>query len=72
MMEAICYPETPVNFQEATRRYIPDEHFLNHCCNILRSYMILLLFSGKTEHNERAVLDHWISNLALNVNSNCA
>jgi hypothetical protein len=72
MMEAICYPETPVNFQGDTRLYIPEgEHFFNHCCDILKTYMVLLLFSGKAEHNVRAVLDHWISNLAFNVKSNC-
>jgi hypothetical protein len=40
-MEAICSPETSVDFQWTTPRYIAGDRTLhNHCCENLKSYMI--------------------------------
>jgi hypothetical protein len=38
-MEAIHASETSVDFQQATRRYTPEDRTLhNHHCDILKSY----------------------------------
>jgi hypothetical protein len=38
-MGAICSPELSVDFQQTTRRYIPeDSTFHNHRCENLKSY----------------------------------
>jgi hypothetical protein len=39
-MEATCSPETSDDFQQTTRRYIPeDSTFHNHRCENLKSYV---------------------------------
>jgi hypothetical protein len=38
-MEAACSTETSLNFQQTTRRYIPEDRILhNHRCEHLKSY----------------------------------
>jgi hypothetical protein len=45
-MEAICSSEKSVHFQWTTRRYIPEDRTLhNHCCENLKSYIFLFIFS---------------------------
>jgi hypothetical protein len=40
-IEAICSSETSVDFQQTTRRYIPEDSTLhNHRCENLKSYII--------------------------------
>jgi hypothetical protein len=39
-VEAICSPETSVEFQRTTRRYIPEERTINnHRCENLKLYL---------------------------------
>jgi hypothetical protein len=48
-MEAVCSPETSVDFYRTTRRYIPEDCTLhNHRCENLKSYMVeVYLYIGK-------------------------
>jgi hypothetical protein len=44
LMEAICSSETSVDFQQTTRRYIPEDSTIyNHRCENLKFYMIRLV-----------------------------
>jgi hypothetical protein len=47
-MEAVCSSETSVDFQDNTRRYIPEDSTLhNHRCENLKSYIVLdIVFYG--------------------------
>jgi hypothetical protein len=41
-MEATCSSETSVDFQQATRRYIPEDTILqNHRCENLKSILFM-------------------------------
>jgi hypothetical protein len=41
-MEAVCSPETSIDFQRTTRLYIPEDSTLHiHCGDNLKSYMFL-------------------------------
>jgi hypothetical protein len=41
------FSETSVHFQRTTRRYIPEDSTgNNHCCEILKSYILLFLTIG--------------------------
>jgi hypothetical protein len=56
-MEATCSSETSIDFQQSSRRYIPEErNHHNHRCENLKSYLVyfirvcFLLISSKLNH----------------------
>jgi hypothetical protein len=63
-LESGCSSETSVDFQYATRRYIPeDRNPHNHSCENLKFYKIICLFN---EISDLAILLHilrWVYNL---------
>jgi hypothetical protein len=64
-MEAICSVETTVDFQQTTRRYIPEDRTLrNHRCNNPKSYIIHSWFN---KWDRRLSLYNWFMITPVNV-----
>jgi hypothetical protein len=55
-MEAISFSETSVNFQPATRRYIPEGETLhNHRCEHLKLTVVTKQIKGKNSQKLKSV-----------------